>query len=442
MKSSVILKKQYAKDDIGTLFIRYFNGKGTKKDKSLKIKMNESIFRKTFGKDFQRFKKTTLFDYNYLNSQIELYINDFSIFDDVKQNENAEILLYLKSKLRLIGNPATRHSYSNVISLFEKFLLGHKSVKEFKHLNMDLFIEFKNDLKSKGTEESSIMQYFVILKTMLNKASKNIDFKNPLIIKELGLKPIKKKKNILSNMDILKLINTSQSDKYFVEIQISLFQLFCDGARISDVFLMKIDNLKEDGILYVTKKNNTELFISYSPALVDVLFKYFNLQSELGSQVIYEDNEWIYTQSGLKYGKFVTKRFILLDYLKTADKNRLIFHDYISKKGKILLNYKKEKEMTDEQMRVFNNILGYHLQKLKFIIKTKGLDIENLTTHTMRYTFTNLLLTMDGVNLLDISKALGHANIRVTNDYLDKNFGGKRKADISFKLSESIYKLS
>lgn len=437
MKSSVILKRQYAEDDEGTIFIRYFNGKGEKKDKSLKIKMSLIYFNNTFSKDFQKFKKTTLFDYKSINDKIADNINDFSIFDNLKKTENLEIIINLKNKTKLVSNPATLHSYSNAISILEKFLIKKKTIKEFKDLSTELFVELKNELVAKGLKESTILQYFVVLKSLLNKVRKDIEFKNPLILREFGLKPIKQRKNILSKLDILKLLNTNKEYKYFAEVQISLFQLFCNGARISDVFLMKIGDLKKDGILYVTKKNNKELFVNYNPPLVDVLFKFFDLKLPFDSN--WEDNEWIYpADSDIKFGKIETKLNILEEYLKTANKDKLIFNDYIEKKGLELLKYNKVKEMSQEQMRVFNNILAYHLQKLKFIIKDKRLEIPNLTTHTMRYTFTNLLLTMDGVNLLDISKALGHANIRVTNDYLEGSFGSEREKQLSLKLGKII----
>jgi integrase len=436
MKSSVILKRQYAKDDSGTLFIRYFNGRGEHKDKSLKVKMSLIYFKK-YDKDFQRFRKNTLFDYISINDKIANHINDFSIFDTVKKTDNLEIITNLKNKTKLINNPATLHSYSNVISILEKFLNNKETIKEFKDLSSDLLVELKNELVAKGLKESTILQYFVVLKSLLNKVRKDIEFKNPLILKEFGLKPIKQRKNILSKLDIIKLLNTNKDNKYFTEVQISLFQLFCNGARISDVFLMKIGDLQKDGILYITKKNNVELFVNYNPPLVDVLFKYLDLK--LPFKVSWEDNDWIYSADlDVKFGKIETKLEILKDYLKTANKDKLIFNDYIEKKGKALLKYNKVSEMTKEQMRVFNNILAYHLQKLKFIIKDRSLEIPNLTTHTMRYTFTNLLLTMDGVNLLDISKALGHANIRVTNDYLEGSFGSEREKQLSLKLGKII----
>lgn len=436
MKSSVILKRQYAKDDSGTLFIRYFNGRGEHKDKSLKVKMSLIYFKK-YDKDFQRFRKNTLFDYISINDKIANHINDFSIFDPVKKTDNLEIITNLKNKTKLINNPATLHSYSNVISILEKFLNNKETIKEFKDLSSDLLVELKNELVAKGLKESTILQYFVVLKSLLNKVRKDIEFKNPLILKEFGLKPIKQRKNILSKLDIIKLLNTNKDNKYFTEVQISLFQLFCNGARISDVFLMKIGDLQKDGILYITKKNNVELFVNYNPPLVDVLFKYLDLK--LPFKVSWEDNDWIYPADlDVKFGKIETKLEILKEYLKTANKDKLIFNDYIEKKGKALIKYNKVSEMTKEQMRVFNNILAYHLQKLKFIIKDRSLEIPNLTTHTMRYTFTNLLLTMDGVNLLDISKALGHANIRVTNDYLEGSFGSEREKQLSLKLGKII----
>ena len=50
---------------------------------------------------------------------------------------------------------------------------------------------------------------------------------------------------------------------------------------------------------------------------------------------------------------------------------------------------------------------------------------DNISSHSARYTFVNLLLEKN-TNVYLISKALGHSNLSITEKYIKRNFGAER----------------
>ncbi|WP_366935459.1 hypothetical protein [Flavobacterium sp.] len=81
--SSIILSRKNRLDEEGYIVIQYTKDGKTKR-KSLKFKMTETHFNKTFDKEFQRFKRTTLFDYQKINSLIDDNFNLDVFTDGVK----------------------------------------------------------------------------------------------------------------------------------------------------------------------------------------------------------------------------------------------------------------------------------------------------------------------------------------------------------------------
>ena len=62
---------------------------------------------------------------------------------------------------------------------------------------------------------------------------------------------------------------------------------------------------------------------------------------------------------------------------------------------------------------------------------------ENISSHSARYTFVNLLLEKN-TNIYLISKALGHSNLGITERYIKRNFGAE-KLNISETLQVPSY---
>lgn len=429
--SKVILKKVKPTDLIGTLQIQFFNGKGTKKQVSLSLKISEENFKKYYDDEFKQFRKTNLFDYNSYNTKIREKINE-SPFNIIK-TENTHLLEYIKKRSLLVGNLNTRSGYNVVYNHLKDFLQikGLEDI-ELADVYLDFLIEFKNYLTSKDISNPTILNYFIILKGILNHSSSeglyNVNLK--FLFKKLNLKITTKIKNTLSDKDVLKLLTATKDYKYYDFIQVGLLQLFGMGMRQSDVFLLKIEDFNKEGISYTTKKNKKSLPIPYEDeTLLTILFNIFNIEKP--KKVIYRTNQsFIQTIStssdGFKnYQKLDQPNYIkqlidtLLQHIKTQPKKNLLLRRIVNSED--LENYSKNMDMTEIQLRKYKLVCVKYNQILKYIQRDFNLDIENLSSHSFRYTYTKFMLE-EGFGIYEISQNLSHSSISITENYINRGF--------------------
>jgi site-specific recombinase XerD len=103
-----------------------------------------------------------------------------------------------------------------------------------------------------------------------------------------------------------------------------------------------------------------------------------------------------------------------------------------------LNKYNKLKEMTQEQNSSINRLRSTYNYWLKEMIKHYDFDIEQISSHTGRYSWTNLLLNIEGVNLVQIQRSLGHKRLSTTENYIEKNFGLEKMEIIGDMLSDKL----
>lgn len=429
--SNLILKKVNSTDLIGTLQIQYFNGKGKKKQVSLSLKLSEENFIKYYDKEFKQFRKTNQFDYVRYNNIIKEKLVD-NIFE-VSIIDKTYLLEYIKQRSLLVNNLNTREGY-NVVYNHLKNYLSLKDITDIKleKVSLDFLVEFKNHLTTLDISSSTILHYFIILKGILNYSSSedlfNVNLK--YLFKKLNLKTTNKIKNVLTNDDIIKLLTIPREYKFFDYVQVGLLQLFGMGMRQSDVFLMKIEDFKKDGISYTTKKNKKSLPIPYEDeTLLTILFNILKLEKP--KKLVYEmknHNKFnsTYTRKDfnnyqeLDKENYIQKLIdILLKHIKLTPKKNLLLRDIVSSDE--LEKYSKNMEMNELQMSKYKLICVKYNQILKYIKRDLELDIENLSSHSFRYTFTNLMLE-EGYGIYEISQQLGHQNITITEHYINRNF--------------------
>lgn len=253
-------------------------------------------------------------------------------------------------------------------------------------------------------------------------------------------------KKILSENDILTLLEmtyyTKESDykeknKYFDTRNMLLFSMLCSGLRVSDLFLIRNKDFKSDHIEVITKKTSLSMKIPYNDKLIGLLLDIYNLYDRtlpLGTGfygVPMNDIEVRKTKNktyNLKY---------LLEHIKTLPEKDFLFKDFMSLEPS-LQKYNKLKEMTPEQNSSINRLRGIYNYWLKQMIKHYDFDIEEISSHTGRYSWTNLLLNIEGINLVDIKRSLGHKRLSTTENYIEKNFGLEKMENIGDKLSDKL----
>lgn len=450
MTSKVILKKKSSKDTFGYLGIRFFNGKGVKKVLSLGERLNEIDFNKFFDSEFNLFKKTTIIDYRLLNSKINDKINDFSIFDTITTKQSTKsFLTYYKNHLELIPNQNTKESYSVVLKKLEEFKIFKKySDILFSQIDNTFVIELKNYFLTKLSPNTT-KQYLIVIKTILNSSKRdglyserynyfsklNITstYSNKKILSEKDIQVLREMKYYLDN-------DCKEKNKYFETRNMLLFSMLCSGLRVSDLFLIRNKDFKNDYIEILTKKTSLSMRIPYNDKLLGLLLDIYNLYDYTlpygtggyGISYLLNGDKELNKTKNIDYNK---KQ--ILEHIKTLPENDFLFKDFMSLEPS-LNKYNKLRETTPEQNDSLNRLRSVYNYWLKTMIKNFDFDIDSISSHTGRYSWTNLLLNIEGVNLVQIQRSLGHKRLSTTENYIEKNFGLEKMEIIGTKLSDKL----
>ncbi len=450
MTSKVILKKKNSKDTFGYLSIRYFNGNGIKKVISLGEKINDEVYEKFFDSEFNLFKKTTVIDYRSLNNKINEKINDFSIFDNKNSKKSTKsFITYYRDYLELIPNENTKNSYSVGLKKLEEF-------KTFKKYNDILFsqidntfvIELRNYFLSKLSSNTT-KQYLIIIKTILNLSKRDGLYNEKYnYFSKLNITSTYSNKKILSEKDIqilremtpyIKESDYKEKNKYFDTRNMLLFSLLCSGLRVSDLFLIRNKDFKKDYIEIITKKTSLSMRIPYNDKLIGLLLDILELYDRtlpIGTGG-YGISYLLYDKEVRKTKNKTYNLQQILTHIKTLPENDFLFKKFMSLEPS-LNKYDKTKEMTLGQNSSMIRLRGIYNYWLKEMIKHYDFDIEQISSHTGRYSWTNLLLNIDGVNLVQIQRSLGHKRLSTTENYIEKNFGLEKMEIIGDMLSDKL----
>lgn len=451
MTSKVILKKKNKSDLFGYLGIRYFNGRGEKKVLSLGERIEENDFDIFFDSEFNLFKKTTKIDYKLLNNKINEKINDFTIFDTKNPKKTTQsFLTYYRNYLELIPNPQTKDSYSVGLKKLEEFKT-HKKYNDilFSQIDNIFVIELKNYFLSKLSPNTT-KQYLNIIKTILNISKRDGLYSERFnYFSKLNIPTTYSNKKILSEKDIQTLREitpyTKESDykeknKYYETRNMLLFSMLCSGLRVSDLFLIRNKDFKNDHIEIITKKTSLSMRIPYNDKLIGLLLDIYNLYDMTLPMGTGYRGIPLYGDEYKEVRKTKNKTYNLkhlLEHIKTLPEKDFLFKDFMSLEPS-LNKYNKIKEMTKEQNSSINRLRGIYNYWLKEMIKHYDFDIEQISSHTGRYSWTNLLLSIEGVNLVQIQRSLGHKRLSTTESYIEKNFGLDKMETIGNKLSDKL----
>jgi integrase len=132
-----------------------------------------------------------------------------------------------------------------------------------------------------------------------------------------------------------------------------------------------------------------------------------------------------------KYTELKVKELILKKLKENYKPNDFLFKDLLNE------YFSNNSNKIDIEQKAWRgsqiSVQGYN-QKLKIMSKLYDLSVnDNISSHSSRYTFVNLLLEKN-TNIYLISKALGHSNLSITEKYIKRNFGAE-KINITETLS-------
>jgi integrase len=443
MASKVILKKQKASDLEGHLAIQHFHF-NKKKIVSLKIKMSEEHFRAHFSDTRQGFERTTIIDYAAINRAIKNKIGDLSCFGVIEGSDReASFIDYFKKNINIQTNPATISVRNSVLNKIEEFK-EKKKYKDIPFAIIDYYfiVELKNFIRSinGGTTTKAYMD---VVKSVLNRAKKDLLYiERYNYFEGLDYKIYEEDNSALPKVVVQDLLGF-HSDKNSYELNMFLIAIFLHGIRASDLFFLRNENFKNEGIVYRTKKTNKKMSVGYDDKLVTLLCKVTGVKSAnethstnvtIDSIISDSPNN---TDKNRKYG--ATNR--LIEYIDSLPKKDFFFKTLMDKEP-ILKNYDKNFEMTKEQHKAYTRLVVYYNSKLKKVVKefeiANQYKIPKITSHSSRYTFANLCLEVEHPDVNAISNALGHSSLKTTIDYFNKNFGKERVEKLAIQFNSEF----
>lgn len=161
-----------------------------------------------------------------------------------------------------------------------------------------------------------------------------------------------------------------------------LFAFYCAGIRAGDLIQLRQSDIEEGRLEYKMGKNERQKSIRLLPEALDILNLYMNLDKPNTNYI-----------------------FPLLD-------NNATYAIATTQEEKEQLPAQVKKKLL-QQVNSKNSLINNYLQD---IAKLAGIN-KKLTFHIARHSFANIA-RQKKANVYDISKALGHSSIKITETYL------------------------
>ena len=322
-------------------------------------KINQYIHDKiTRAKDIvgEMEKNGDLINANAVKSKMqESKSNDFFLFASEYANE------FLKG-----GNIASYKKYTSVTNSMKEYLESKPLL--FEQIDAKFLSGYQNHLHSAGKELTTIHGYLSKIRSLFNKAVRNgiIEHSaNPFVNYKLKQGIVNKDR--LNEDEIAKIekLNLEPGSLFWHVRNAFLFSFYNAGVRISDILTMTWDNILDGRLVYKMYKTGKphSLILKEKPLAILELYK------DNGQSFIFP---------------FLEDRY---DY-----SDPMFLHNQIGSKTALINSYLKE-----------------------IAVKT-GIK-KNVTTHTARHSFADIARKKTD-NIYNLSKALGHSSIKITESYL------------------------
>jgi len=259
--------------------------------------------------------------------------------------------------------------YLNIKVKIERFLNG-KDIS-LNHLDHDWLVRFRSHLVKLGNKPTTVQRNLSFLRTMLKAAIRHKAMEaanNPFM--DFPLPAPKVNKERLTEPELQTLLKTEyQNPASMAVVRLFAFQFHTAGTRIGDTITLKPEQLQGNKLEYTMHKTG-------------------HLQSVYLNEGAKQSLAWFADQFPDTTGKAFVFPFL---------------------RGKEHLEGVALDKAVESATAQIN-------RQLKQVAKEAAIS-KRLTTHMARHTFADLARKKGG-NLYSISKALGHSNLKITENYL------------------------
>jgi integrase len=461
---------------MGTIYKAVYDDRKPISRDSLKI----SIPIKLWDEKRHLVKQSAEIEHEKINFLLNQHKSNFLAANKKAQKTNRECFIefaldYLEKNYPNVG---TRIKYTTVIKSLQKYVsevLGMNALP-FEELRKIDFINgykkwvFKRQYKKRDDtitkRTRTVFNYVIVIQTFVKRYNELHPEKDEIktIHYKVGINNFDDiKSRMLYPEEVERLIDYTftsyrKKDKTMDAKYQFLFQYFSSGLRVSDVLLLNFKHFDNGRISFVVKKNAKEISI---PLLYKAckMLEYFYpeeyeaavLENLLGDidMMDYEINEMIKINSNKKQLQDLTindlvqfQQFLVEDRSNDNTKRLKVLKVIIARVEKKVANsmcrimgekpsglvfdyldYEDFKDLRIMDKREITKLQLYKLHRgrtkyngrLQRIAKRIG--VEKITSHVSRHSFAYYMLST-GAKVEEISFALGHASIEITQSYL------------------------
>ncbi|AYA37578.1 hypothetical protein D3Y59_11275 [Hymenobacter oligotrophus] len=469
--TDVVLWKRKRTDAEGMISLREDrNGKRTYKSLGVRIPA------KYWDEASQRVKRTDALDYKTINSTITTKLAEVAEVNNLADVSPAagSFTSYAESFINSITSHGSRTKYQTVYNKLKAFLKQRNQLTlRFEELTPELVRELHTYLL-KTIERNTANHYMKMYSQIINRAIKERKHTyaiHPYI--SVDYTRTNKKREILSESEIKAFRLAVVPDRLRLAQNAFLFQLLAQGMRVSDMMRLRWSNIQPDGhIAYTMFKTGKEMSVFINDKMYSILIE---IAEQLPALKQHKDLNKIRETLRISQEKAIdsvmmdkTIQTLPIGYLhdETFIDNELVvdyqnnlrwLRDSLTRALSSLATHPKyanehifsflsttdfPKPITsisiaDKQYKTMHNAKVVYNRHLKEIQKLAKIST-NITSHLARHAYTNLLLTdREGYDVYDISKALGHSSLKITESYIgtfSKSHTGKINEAIAKRL--------
>lgn len=458
------LKKRYSSDKYGIINLRITENRKSKY-LSLKISIPERYWNPN-----KKEVRSNYDDFETINEKIRSEINRISNRLD-KGKSNELVINEKRSFLRFFENYLKRLDDLDHYGTYKKYntTIQHlKSLLESQNKTDLLFSEidykwievFDMYLYQKQLKKNTRNNYLKCCQRIYNLSIKEKLFKtyeNPFDYFKFRRETVEKKRLSSGTTQDLVNLDIPYGSLLYETRNKFLIQLYGQGLRVSDLFTLRYKNINFDGSLsrinftqFKTKKNHT---IQLSSELIEHLFYYISNEKEYNNlyhlrkyEIKFKDctkemthrellkrlfkyqKDSLRSKESMTKWKFYSRKMMdIQSEITNYQRKRLTTYSsenpndfivpYLNQEYYENVEFTDNTRLTRKQYNHIQSKITVYNRNLKKLGKVLGTNI-NITSHTPRHTFTNLLL-VNSTDVYSVSKSLGHQKIQVTEDYID-----------------------
>lgn len=446
-KNYIICQKKKATDKDGYLLLMS-KGRANKAKKSIGIKISHTQFIKYWNEKDQCFK-SGVSNYKLYNDRIAAAYKELEKYDGEiceMPKDDKSFIYYWKSINKVMTNHGSRIKHETVLKKLIKYLevKGRADLK-FSEITPQFLREYQHHLATvadpKTLSTNQVTHYLKMFKSVINKKLKDnprLYLVNPFASITFDYNADDIKRIILTKGEITKLLTGKIEDtKTDLWRDMLVFETFAAGMRVSDLMTLRwnmvmIDEqLRTGKIEYKMYKTGKTMSIPLSINLCKILMKLmgkeaFTAKEPLRRSLFPTSTENQVAAMCIEVRKFIKENDCAMDFVFPYLKNELF--------NNIGADNDFDR-MTDEQYRKLMKAESVFNRQLKKV--ANALEIESsLTSHVGRHTFTQLLLN-DDTKTHDITQALGHSSVKVTEHYIKNKFNKDKTDAIILKVGNN-----